>query len=631
MKLTHSMGAALLLTAASTTSALAATAVNNFGSNPGELSMYMHAPSNPDANPGLVVSFHGCTQNATTNEKHTGWSTLADEYGFYVVYPQQSAMNNTYSCFNWAGEMGDHSELQRGLDENGSVRQMIQYMVDTYGVDESKIYVTGFSAGAAMANVMLATYPDLFAGGAPMAGVPYRCSVDDQGDASHSQTVTNSYNCMGVQEGGVTPLPGCSGEDAGEACMPARLMQTPTEWKRRFALGYPGYEGKLPKVIIWHGSKDEIVSDKNLVEQMEQWTAAHGVDQTSDLTDPIAASKPSHNYKQYQDQNGNTVVATVEIIGLEHGISADPGTGEDQGGEGSSWESYFYDTGIYSSYYSAKFWGLLDDTPPPPGKPTVAITNPLNGATVKGNVTVAATATDQEGIDRVEFFRNGQLHTSDTSSPYQVNWDTTAEAEGDVVTWKAVAYDVDGQAPAEDTVSVTVRNEVVSTPPSVEITSPTDGATVTQNLTVSADATDDVQVTKVVFNIAGTEIEDSSAPYSVTVDLSAFSDGSTIAISATAHDNEELTSADAVTVTLKKGTKPVEQCESETAFNYYHETAGRATSEVSGGFCWFEGFCWGGTTTYKAVGSGDDLGASAWIQTTVHTTGDGVYHEGTCP
>ena len=70
--------------------------VTNFGNNFGNLKMYQFIPSNPQLNAPLVVVMHGCMQNATTFANETGWNTLAEQYGFYVLYPEQKSINNYY-------------------------------------------------------------------------------------------------------------------------------------------------------------------------------------------------------------------------------------------------------------------------------------------------------------------------------------------------------------------------------------------------------------------------------------------------------------------------------------------------------------------------------------------------------
>ncbi|RVD47672.1 PHB depolymerase family esterase, partial [Mesorhizobium sp. M7A.F.Ca.ET.027.03.2.1] len=108
----------------------------------------------PDGAP-LVVVLHGCTQNAAGYDRHSGWSQLADEGGFALLYPEQQRANNPNLCFNWFLP----ADTARDRGEVFSIRQMIETMVVAHGLDRKQIFVTGLSAGGAMAAAMIATYP----------------------------------------------------------------------------------------------------------------------------------------------------------------------------------------------------------------------------------------------------------------------------------------------------------------------------------------------------------------------------------------------------------------------------------------------------------------------------------------
>jgi len=145
------------------------TEINDFGSNPGALRMFSFVPEHLSPSPALVVVLHGCGQTAAGYDLGTGWSTLAERYGFALLMPEQQASNNANTCFNWFNP----EDISRDGGEAGSIRQMIARMASDHNIDSRRIYVTGLSAGGAMTSVMLATYPELFAGGAVIAGLPY--------------------------------------------------------------------------------------------------------------------------------------------------------------------------------------------------------------------------------------------------------------------------------------------------------------------------------------------------------------------------------------------------------------------------------------------------------------------------
>ncbi|MBE0611809.1 MAG: S8 family serine peptidase [Dehalococcoidia bacterium] len=170
-------------------------------------------------------------------------------------------------------------------------------------------------------------------------------------------------------------------------------------------------------------------------------------------------------------------------------------------------------------------------TPPPPPDttpPAVSLTAPSAGATVAGVVTVAASASDNVGVTKVEFWLDGQLRATDTSSPYAVAWDSATVADGSH-NWTGRAFDAAGNA-GSASVSFTVLNASQSfsdtTPPSVSVTSPGGGSTVSGAVTVSASASDNVGVTKVEFWLEGQlKATDTSSPYAFAWDSTTVADG----------------------------------------------------------------------------------------------------------
>src|ERR1700735_1627372 len=140
-----------------------------FGTNPGDLRMFSYVPPGLPASGALVVVRHGCGQAAAGYDAGAGWSTLAKHYGFALLMPEQQSANNAHTCFNWFNP----EDTARGQGEACSIRQMIARMVSQHRIDKHRIFITGLSAGGAMTSVMLATYPEVFAAGAVIAGLPY--------------------------------------------------------------------------------------------------------------------------------------------------------------------------------------------------------------------------------------------------------------------------------------------------------------------------------------------------------------------------------------------------------------------------------------------------------------------------
>lgn len=387
--------------------AFAQTEVTGFGTNPGNLRMFKYVPSGLPAGAPMVVALHGCAQTAANYDAETGWQLFADRYRFALLLPQQQSANNSSSCFNWF-EAGDTA---RGQGEALSIKQMVDRMVADHGVATSRIYVTGLSAGGAMTSVLLATYPDVFAGGAILSGLPYRCATS---------------------------------QSAAFSCMNPGSDLTPAQWGDKVRAAST-WTGPWPIVSIWHGDSDFTVRPMNLTESMEQWTNVHGIDQTADISDTVAG----YPHKVYKTAAGVARVETYTITGMGHGTPVDPGTGESQCGTAGA---YILDVNICSSYYIARFFGLdnLDGVPP-----TATITAPANGAGVSGTVNITATASDNIGVDRVEFLLDGALLGSDTTSPYAYAWNSTTATNGaHVLTARAI--DLAGNTGTSPQVNVTV-------------------------------------------------------------------------------------------------------------------------------------------------------------------------------
>ncbi len=289
------------------TSQLPLTAVTNFGSNPGNLKMYLHVPSDVPPNAGLVVALHGCAMSAA-DEAKAGWNEVADAWKFYVLYPDKSG-----GCFAWF----DALQTKRGAGEVASVKSMVDHARSKYSIDPQRIFVTGLSAGGGLASSLLAAYPDVFSAGAIFAGLPAGCTM----------------GCM-------------SGTN-----------KTPQAWGDAVRNAYPGYSGAYPRVQIWQGTSDAIVSTSNLQELMEQWTNVNGVDQTADETATVSGA----TRKEYRNAFGQTEVETWSIPGMGHGTPVDPGFSATNGCGTTG--LYSLDVNLCSSYHAGLFFRLNPGAP----------------------------------------------------------------------------------------------------------------------------------------------------------------------------------------------------------------------------------------------------------------------------
>jgi poly(hydroxyalkanoate) depolymerase family esterase len=289
------------------------TEVTGFGSNPGGLHMFTHAPSGLPASPPLVVVLHGCTQDAAGYDLGAGWSTLADRYGFALLLPQQTAANNPKTCFNWYLP----SDTTRGRGEALSIRQMIEKMIVDHRIDRGRVLITGLSAGGAMTGVMLATYPEVFAAGAIIAGLPYRTAAN-------------------VQE-------------AFESMFQGRVRPA-QEWGD-LVRGASKHRGPWPRVSIWHGDLDATVVVANADAIIQQWTDVHGI------TGAPASSVVDGYRRQVWRKGGEDVIESYAITGMAHGTPLGAGSSADAVGIAGP---FLLEVGISSSYHIAKFFGLTD-------------------------------------------------------------------------------------------------------------------------------------------------------------------------------------------------------------------------------------------------------------------------------
>jgi poly(hydroxyalkanoate) depolymerase family esterase len=288
--------------------------VTGFGSNPGALKMYEYVPAGLAANKPVVLVLHGCTETAE-NAAVTGWNQLADEVGFTVVYPEQQTINNSLRCFNWAGEYGVPDNLQRGKGENLSIKQMVDKTIAAHGSDAKQVFVVGFSAGGGTAAIMAATYPDVFAGAATIAGIPYDC--------------TTTYAEV-------------------NGCMKPGKTKTAADWATLAKAGDPGFSGPWPRMSIWQGSADTTVSPTNRTELVKQWTGVHGVDGKAPVTDTV----DGQSHAVYTDSANKPVVETFEIAGMTHGVPVLPTAKCGTAG------TYAFDKGICASRRIATFFGI---------------------------------------------------------------------------------------------------------------------------------------------------------------------------------------------------------------------------------------------------------------------------------
>jgi poly(hydroxyalkanoate) depolymerase family esterase len=281
--------------------------------NPGNLRGLFHVPAGLSGPAPLLVVLHGCTQNAGGYDQGAGWSRLADRHGFALLYPEQKRENNPNLCFNWY-QPGD---ARRGGGEAASIAAMVAAMKARFSIDSARVFVTGLSAGGAMTSVMLASYPELFAGGAIIAGLPFGCAAN----------LSEAFESMAGR-----------GFD-GDAAL-AQAVRAGSSHK-----------GPWPRVSIWHGSADRIVAPGNADALVKQWTGLHGLKASPDRVETV----DGHRRQVWIGRDGRELIENITVAGMAHGTPLMPGTGEGQSGEA---QAHMLDVGLSSTDRIAAFFGI---------------------------------------------------------------------------------------------------------------------------------------------------------------------------------------------------------------------------------------------------------------------------------
>jgi len=279
-------------------------AETSFSPNPGNLRMLEYVPRGLKKDAPLVVVLHGCGQTAAGYDLGAGWSQLADQMGFALLAAEQKAVNNPHTCFDWFNP----EDITRGEGEAASIAAMVGTMVEKHRLDSRRVFITGLSAGGAMSAVMLALYPELFAGGAIIAGLPFG-SARDVRDALES--------------------------------MRSAPLRTPAQWGD-LVRAASDHQGPWPRISIWHGALDTTVNVNNAQASVAQWADLHGLSLTAaeqEMVDGAIRLRWDDRLEVY----------TLPV--LSHGTPINSG---DVGQPG----PFILEAGISSSRRIAEFWGL---------------------------------------------------------------------------------------------------------------------------------------------------------------------------------------------------------------------------------------------------------------------------------
>ncbi|KAF2194647.1 carbohydrate esterase family 1 protein [Zopfia rhizophila CBS 207.26] len=274
---------------AATLAALSATVngalvrVNDFGSNPTNLQMNIWVPSKLAENPAIILVLHPCGGSAESYAQMTKYNSLADQKGFINIFASTKKDNN---CWDVASAKALKHD---GGGDNQGLVNMIKYTIDKYKADPKKVFATGSSSGCMMTNVLLATYPDIFAAGSRYSGVAAGCLAGS---------------------------PGASPQTADPTCANGKVNKTPEQWVVQVKAMYPEWTGTYPRMATWHGEADNFVNYPNLAEQLKEWSGLLGVTFSKNVT-----NTPQSGYTQIVYGDGTKLVG-YSAKGVGHTVPA---------------------------------------------------------------------------------------------------------------------------------------------------------------------------------------------------------------------------------------------------------------------------------------------------------------------
>jgi poly(hydroxyalkanoate) depolymerase family esterase len=239
----------------------------------------------------MVVLLHGCGQTPAEFAAATRFNELADRHGFIAVYPEQSTWHHQHRCWHWY----EAAHQARGAGEPAIIAAITKEVIaepSRWRIDPTRVYVAGLSAGGAMALVLAATYPDLYAA----VGV-------------HSAPVYRSAS---------------TGKDALNA-MAGRTVVPPPPVRGA------GWQG-MPPTILFYGSIDNAVRERNGQRAAEQWLAFHQAGTASLPRHPDritrhntragrSADARRYTISRWYTARGHKVLEYWHINGLSHAWS----------------------------------------------------------------------------------------------------------------------------------------------------------------------------------------------------------------------------------------------------------------------------------------------------------------------
>lgn len=256
----------------------------SFTSKAGSREFRLYVPASANGKPkGLILMLHGCTQNPGDFAAGTNMNALAEAHGLLVVYPHQTRASNASACWNWFEE----GHQRREVGEPAILAGMTRKLISEFGIDKTKVFVAGLSAGAAMAVIMAKTYPDVFRAVGVHSGLAY-------------QSAGNVMSALAVMRGNTGSRLFGKAQSKAEKSEPVRT-------------------------IIFHGSADRTVHPSNAQQILDM---AYG---PGDHQPSVTTSGTSNGRRFTQTVvshvNGTPMVETWLIEGAGHAWSGGNASG----------------------------------------------------------------------------------------------------------------------------------------------------------------------------------------------------------------------------------------------------------------------------------------------------------------
>ena len=252
--------------------------------------LYLPDAAAPAAGRPLVVMLHGCTQDADDIARGTRLHELAARHGWMVLYPEQPALYNLRKCWNWY----DPAHQQRDAGEPSLIAGMTSQAVVDHGGDPSRVYLAGISAGAAMASLVAAAYPEQYAALALHSGLVHTAA-------------RNVMDALGVMQRGVP---------------------SPEPFAQQALAAMGGHARAIPTLVL-HGESDAVVAPINGAQAAKQWFLTNALakgqplDTTSGGTDRTVNEEGGYRVTRstYRAKDGAPLSYLVMVRELGHAWS----------------------------------------------------------------------------------------------------------------------------------------------------------------------------------------------------------------------------------------------------------------------------------------------------------------------